>query len=425
MFTRRQFLAHTLKGSSLVALSAIVPQFVSQTARAVGPGKDNILVVLELSGGNDGINTVIPYADDLYHKARPTLRQTRNEVIRLDDHVGLHSGMQGFKPLWEQGQLAVVQGVGYPNPQRSHFESMDIWQSADLKGSITTGWLGRAAAETDNRSGGVPILHIGPNGQPRAVSGAPGGGAVTINSDNRFRLELGGGKAGQQKARRRLLEDLATPASRNAPASRDASAPGADDDPVSFIQRRQLQTLTAVEQLRELLEGPNAVPRQGSGLSQKLQLIAGLIAKGFGTRIFYVNLDGFDTHYAQSLTHRNLLAELADSVSGFFKTLKTSGHDSRVRLMTFSEFGRRVDENGSRGTDHGAASCLFVAGPSVKGGLIGKHPSMAELDAGDLKYHTDFRSTYATLLDGWLGCESKAVLGEKWDHVRELEPKVT
>ncbi|HMF13980.1 MAG TPA: hypothetical protein VKE94_16795, partial [Gemmataceae bacterium] len=144
MFTRRQFLTHTLKGSSLVALSTMVPQFVSQTARAVEPGKDNILVVLEMSGGNDGLNTVIPYADDLYHEARPTLRRTRNEVIRLDDHVGLHSAMQGFKLFWEQGQLAVVQGVGYPNPNRSHFESMDIWQSADLNGSITTGWLGRA-----------------------------------------------------------------------------------------------------------------------------------------------------------------------------------------------------------------------------------------------------------------------------------------
>ncbi|HMF13450.1 MAG TPA: hypothetical protein VKE94_14125, partial [Gemmataceae bacterium] len=258
MITRRQFLTHTLKSSSLVALSAMVPQFVSQTARAIGPGKNNILVVLELSGGNDGLNTVIPYADDFYHKARPTLRQTRNEVIRLDDHVGLHSGMQGFKPLWEQGELAVVQGVGYPNPQRSHFESMDIWQSADLRGSITTGWLGRAAAEADNRSGGVPILHVGVNGQPRAVSGAPGGGAVTVNSENSFRLELGGGKAGQQKARRRLLEELAgsedpRPAQ---PASRVASAPGAGNDPVSFIQRRQLQTLTALEQLRELLGGP-------------------------------------------------------------------------------------------------------------------------------------------------------------------------
>src|SRR5215475_12316492 len=169
MFHRRQFLTHALQGSSLVALNAMVPQFVARTAHAAAPGKDNVLVVLELTGGNDGLNTVIPYADDLYHKARPTLRQTKDVVIRLDDHVGLHSGMGGLRPLWEQGQLAVVQGVGYPNPERSHFEAMDIWQSADPKRATTTGWLGRTAAETHADAGGaVPILHIGPARLPLA-----------------------------------------------------------------------------------------------------------------------------------------------------------------------------------------------------------------------------------------------------------------
>ena len=411
MLNRRQFLTHTLKGSSLVALSTLVPQFVSRTAQAAAPGKDSILVVLEMTGGNDGLNTVIPYTDDLYHKARPTLRQTKDVVIRLDDHVGLNSGMVGFRPLWEKGQLAVVQGVGYPNPERSHFEAMDIWQSADPKGS-PTGWLGRAAVESDNRSGGVPILHIGPNRQPLAVAGAPGGGAVTVNDQNLFRLELSGGKVAQQKARRKLLEELAAPAVKTD-----------ENDLASFVQRRQVQTLTAVETLRELLEGPNAVPRQGDGLNQKLQLVAGLIKKGFGTRIFYVSLEGFDTHANQGPTHATLLADLANSINAFFQTLKTSGHDGRVRLMTFSEFGRRVQENGSRGTDHGAASCLFVAGPSVKGGVVGKHPSLADLDADDLKFHTDFRRVYATQLDCWLGCDSKAVLGAKWDRLQELETK--
>ncbi len=390
----------------------MVPQFVSRTAQAAAPGKDTILVVLEMTGGNDGLNTVIPYGDDLYHKARPTLRQTKDVVVRLDDHVGLNSAMQGFRPMWEKGQLAVVQGVGYPNPERSHFEAMDIWQSADLLGA-RTGWLGRAAVESDNLAGGVPILHLGPSRLPLALAGAPGGGAVTVNDQNSFRLELNGGKRAQQKARRKLMEELAAP----------EPVKSKDDDLASFVQRRQVQTLTAVETLRSLLEGPNAVPRQGGGLSQNLQLVAGLIAKGFGTRIFYVSLEGFDTHANQGPAHGTLLADLANSISGFFQTLKTSGHDSRVRLMTFSEFGRRVQENGSRGTDHGAASCLFVAGPSVKGGVVGKHPSLADLDSDDLKFHTDFRRVYATQLDGWLGCDSRAVLGAKWDRVNELEPK--
>src|SRR5262249_3487750 len=204
---------------------------------------------------------------------------------------------------------------------------------------------------------------------------------------------------------------------------KELSAPAAGDGLTAFVRRRQVQTLTAVETLRELLADRTAGPRFGNGLSAKLQLIAGLIARGFGTRIFYVSLDGFDTHADQGPSHKNLLTELSDSVGSFFRTLKDSKNDQRVRLMTFSEFGRRVDENGSRGTDHGAASCLFVAGPSVKGGVVGKHPSLKDLDVGDLKYHTDFRRVYATQLDGWLGCDSKTVLGAKWDHVKELEPK--
>jgi uncharacterized protein (DUF1501 family) len=413
MFTRRQFLTRTLQGSSLVALGTVVPQFVARTAQAAAPGKDTILVVLEMTGGNDGLNTVIPYADDLYHKARPTLRQTKDTVLRLDDEVGLHPGMKGLRPLWEQGQLAVVQGVGYPNPERSHFEAMDIWQSADPKRATPTGWLGRTAVEICGSSDGVPILRLGDDRLPLAVSGAPAGGAVSITNQYSFHLDLHGSQAGQQKARRRLLEDLSAPA-----AQEEAN------DLISFVQRRQVQTLTAVENLRQLLEEQKAVSQQGKGLAPKLQLIAGLIAKGFGTRIFYVSLGSFDTHAAQAATHSQLLAELADAVGGFFQTLTKTGHAKRVRLLTFSEFGRRVQENGSRGTDHGAASCLFVAGPSVKGGVVGKHPSLADLDVGDLKFRTDFRRVYATLLDGWLGCESKAVLGAKWQHVQQLEAKV-
>ncbi len=408
MFTRRQFLTRTLGASSLVALGSAVPAFVARTAQAAAAGKDSVLVVVELTGGNDGLNTVIPYADDLYHKARPTLRKTRDTVIRLDDHVGLHPDMTGLRPLWEAGHLAVVQGVGYPNPDRSHFEAMDIWQSADPKRATKTGWLGRGATGFKG-TGGVPLLHIGPGRLPLALAGAAGGGAVSVNDQSSFRLEITGGEARQRQARRRLLADLA--------------APAAEDDLAAFVRRRQTQTLTAVETLHELLDGKNAVQRWGGGLSAKLQLVAGLIARGFGTRVFYVNLDGFDTHAGQGPSHARLLADLADSVGSFFRTLKQTGHDRRVRLMTFSEFGRRVNENGSRGTDHGAASCLFVAGPSVRGGVVGRHPSLKDLDVGDLKFHTDFRRVYATLLDGWLGCDSKAVLGAKWEHVKELTPK--
>ena len=211
MLSRRQFLTRSLQGASLLTLSSVVPQFIARTARAAEVGKDNILVVVEMNGGNDGLNTVIPYADDLYPKFRSTLLQTKNEVVKINDHIGLNSGMRSFDRLLQRGELAVVQGVGYPNPERSHFESMDIWQSADPSGKTTTGWIGRGANELQGASGGVPIMHVGPSRLPLALQGATGG-AISVNENMPYRLELGGGDPDRQKARRKLLEDLARPA---------------------------------------------------------------------------------------------------------------------------------------------------------------------------------------------------------------------
>lgn len=417
MFTRRQFLTRSLQGSSLLALGSLVPEFLANTAHAAEKGKDTILVVIEMTGGNDGLNTVIPYGDDLYHKYRPTLGYKKDQVVRLNDQLGLNPGMNSFGQMWNQGQLAVVQGVGYPNPDRSHFESMDIWQTADPRRNITTGWLGRSVNELQGQSGFVPILHVGGGRQPPAIQGTPGG-AVSINDRQSFKLDLGGGTIAQQKARHKLLEDLSAPDDKG-------------DDILQFVRLRQLRTMTSVERLHELLSkqnlrqnnlfgpdgvyGPNSLPMQ-------LQLVANLIISGFGTRIFYVAIDGFDTHARQAEAHRKLLAQLSDGISNMFNLLKPAGHDKRVLVMTFSEFGRRVQENGSKGTDHGAASCLFVAGPALKGGIVGEHPSLKDLDSGDLKYAIDFRRIYATLLDTWLHCDSKVVLGGKFEHVDGLKP---
>ncbi len=418
MLSRRQFLTRSLQGASLLTLSSVVPQFIARTARAAEVGKDNILVVVEMNGGNDGLNTVIPYADDLYPKFRSSLLQTKDQVVKINDHIGLNPGMRSFDRLLQRGELTVVQGVGYPNPERSHFESMDTWQSADPKHKTTTGWLGRSTNELQGATGGIPIMHVGPNRLPLALQGATGG-AISVNNNMPYRLELGGGDPDRQKARRKLLEDLARP--------------GKDDDAslTNFVYRREVQTLTTLDRLQEVLKGtntgrfngfgPDGRPYGANALPQKLQLIAQLIQKGFGTRVFYVMRDGFDTHSDQAGQHRNLLGEVADGITTFFETLRQTGHDKRVRLMTFSEFGRRVQENASKGTDHGAASCLFVAGPGVKGGAVGEHPSLSDLDSGDLKFHTDFRQVYATLLDGWLGCDSQAVLGGKFEHIDALK----
>ncbi len=424
MFNRREFLMRTLQGSSLLAVGSVVPQFLANTARAAEVGKDTVLVVVELSGGNDGLNTVIPHGDDLYHKARPTLRFKKDQVIRVDDHIGLHPGLTGFRQLLDKGELAILQGVGYPNPDRSHFESMDVWQSADPKRKIGTGWIGRSVPELQDKRGNIPVMHIGPKGTPLAVQGGPAG-VVSLSNLRSFRLTLNTSDPNQRYTRKKLIEDLAK-----------VSQPDDKGSLLAFVRRRELQTYTTLDQLKEVLSGTPGAAANTDGLPDlgnqffapnqlqaKMQLIARLIQKGLGTRVFYVALDGFDTHSNQETEQRRLFGELSNAVSNFFNTLKGSKHDERGLVMTFSEFGRRVQENGSRGTDHGAASCMFVAGPAVKGGLVGKHPSLSDLDAGDLKYHTDFRRVYATLLDRWLHCDSKLVLGERFEPVDFLKGK--
>jgi uncharacterized protein (DUF1501 family) len=409
MLTRRCF----LKASSLLALAPAIPQFLAKTARAAETGKDTILVVIEMAGGNDGLNMVVPYADDNYHKARPTLRMTKEQVLKIDETVGLHPSMRGLYDLHNAGDLAIVQGVGYPNPDRSHFESMDIWQSADPKRKTRSGWIARGVGDLQDKRGNVPLMHIGQKDLPLALQGAPGG-VVSINNEHPYRLDLGPGDAAQHKARRKLLEEVAK-----------TDEKGADDDLLQFVRRRQVQTYTTLDKVEEVLRAPGN-PNGNFGftnLSSKMQLVGRMIAAGFGTRVFYVNIDGFDTHAMQAGTHQNLLQELSDSITSFFAFLKPSGHDKRVLVLTFSEFGRRVNENGSKGTDHGSGSCLFVAGPGVKGGPTTKHPSLkpGDQDSGDLKWATDFRRVYATLLDSWLAVDSKAVLGDKFEHLPLLK----
>jgi uncharacterized protein (DUF1501 family) len=468
MFSRRQFLTHTLKGSSLIAFGSMVPSFVAGAAQAAPAGKDRILVVLEMTGGNDGLNTVIPYEDDLYHKARPTLRYRKDEIIRIDDHLGLNPGLGSLQEMLGNRQLAIVQGVGYPNPNRSHFESMDVWQSADPLGKLASGWLGRSMGAVKVREGEIVGIHLGADQLPLAMQGSATG-TPTIDPGKPYELILDGQTHDLRSLRLDGVDEpvesgeeaepepptakdkpsISNPkAQKAAEEARKAAekhragrmklikdltgrAAAAQNDLLRFVRRSALQTYTAVDRLRKLMsERPAAErfpriegPEPANGLASKLGLIARIIRAGFGTRIFYVSLDGFDTHANQRRDHEKLLGQLGGALTDFFGQLQKSGHAERVVLMTFSEFGRRVQENGSRGTDHGAGSCLFVAGPKVKGGLVGKHPSLAResLDAGDLKHQIDFRRVYATLLDQWLECDSRPVLGGRFEHVSLLK----
>jgi uncharacterized protein (DUF1501 family) len=437
MMHRRQFLARTLAGTSLLAVGSVVPQFIANTARAAEPGKENILVIIEMNGGNDGLNTVIPYTDDLYYKYRPTLGIKKEQLVKVDDNVGLNPGMRSLQTMIKDGNLAVVQGVGYPNPDRSHFEAMDIWQSADPKRQIKSGWVGRSVTDLQDKKGNVPVMQLGASRLPLALQGAPGG-VVSINNNQPYKLDLGTKDPQRVKVRRELMTDLAKPGD-----------DGGAESLLQFVQRRELQTYTTLDKIQTVLQNnpnPNGGvfvqgdPMQGGQfyqqgtLPQRMDLIARLILQDFGTRVYYLMIDGFDTHSSQADAHMNLLRTVADGITHLFTTLSAakSGHDKRTLVMTFSEFGRRVQENGSKGTDHGSGSCLFVAGPAVKGGAVGKHPSLKREDldyetsivdrqSGDIKFHTDFRKLYATLLDKWMGVDSNAVLSGKFEHIELLK----
>jgi uncharacterized protein (DUF1501 family) len=418
MPNRRDFLKSALGASSLMAVGGVVPEFLANTASAADKAtkkKDTVLVVVELTGGNDGLNTVAPYGDDLYHKARPTLAFTKKEVLRIDDYHGLHPRMNGFKQLYDAKQLAVIQGVGYPNPDRSHFESMDIWQLADPKRATTGGWLARAIPGMTVRDAGVPGMYLGDERLPVAMQGADGG-VISLADRASFKLQLNGNQTG----RKSLIEEL------NAD-KKDAGAA----DLTAFVRKRQLQTYTSLQMIEEALAGTGGGGNQRQefvngrfvvrdpddlqSLGGKLNLIGRLIQKGLGTRLYYAQLGGFDTHSRQADNHAELVGNVSNSIQNMLAQL--GEHAERVCVMTYSEFGRRVRENGSRGTDHGSGSCMFLAGAKVAGGLIGKHPSMSDLTDGDIKYHTDFRRVYATVLDTWLGVESKTVLGDTFEKL--------
>ena len=402
--TRRDF----LKTSGLVALGLNAPGFLTRTAAAAPPAgrsgaKDTILVVLELTGGNDGLNTVIPFKDPLYEKHRPTLKQPVSQIRKLTKEIGLHPAMSGMADLFQQGELAVVQGVGYPNPDQSHFRSMDIWEAGSTEKNLTEGWLGKAMRSMP----AGPSFHLKTSNEssPLAFAGAPAK-VPSIASLEEYQLQLAAASAADLKAKRDVIESSAKPG-KGKPSLLD------------FVQRTASDTYESSKRLQEL--GKNYQPKATypqTALASRLKIAAQLIDAGLGARTFYVRLDGFDTHSAQANQHTQLLTQVSDALSAFYKDVSARGHKDRLLIMTFSEFGRRAKENGSAGTDHGSAAPMFLIGGKVKGGLIGEHPSLEKLELGNLKHHTDFRQVYAAILTEWLGVPSKDVLGGEFKPIR-------
>ena len=407
-WSRRRFLNTSLASSTLVAMGAgSIPTFLCCSASAARAGKSNdrILVVIQLLGGNDGLNTVVPHGIEGYNRGRRLLRLSSGQIHKITPEIGLHPSMGAMAKLVENKRLAVIQGVGYPNPDRSHFRSMEIWESGRLENdakALETGWLGRSldSAAADGKPGqDPPGLHIGNRSLPLALR-AKKTGVPSVESLESYKLQLAGTDA-EKQAERGALNKLAAMERRG------------DDPLLGFISRTTLSAYESSSRLEQLAKrGQGGTKYPNYALAKRLELIAQIIKADFGTRIFYTSLDGFDTHANQLGTHAALLLELSDSIAAFDEDLSKAGHGDRVALLTFSEFGRRVLENASGGTDHGAAAPLFLVGPVANAGLVGAHPSFDDLDDGDLKHHTDFRRVYASLAGGWLGCSAEPIVGK-------------
>jgi uncharacterized protein (DUF1501 family) len=403
------------------ALDALAADSPTQTVT----GKDGtILVVLQMAGGNDGLNTVIPYADDAYHVARPRLRLAPDQVLKIDNHIALNPKLTGLKSIYDEGHLAIVQGVGYPNPNRSHFRSTEIWQTAsDADRTSSEGWLGRYF---DNCcSGADPTVGVAIADETPQAFAAKHPTGVTFSRPEQFRFQPSERGTGQMSAEemffRQLNEtgagDEGGTAESNAGGSIGAIAgkSGGNSSTLDFLQRTALDAQLSSDKILAIARKyKSTVPYPQGQLAASLNIIARMIAGGLPTRVYYASQGGFDTHAGQINTHGRLMGEFNDAVAAFVADLKQQGNFERVLLLTFSEFGRRVQENANNGTDHGPAAPMFVLGGAVKAGLFGKHPSLTDLDHGDLKFNTDFRTVYGTVLDRWLRAPSEIVLGRKF-----------
>jgi len=421
-YTRRELLRG---GLLLASAAAAAPLFIQNSALAMeamlgglssAPGipDERVLVVVQLSGGNDGLNTVVPFGQPEYYKARPGIAIPQRDVLALSgaDGVGLHPQMGALREMYDAGMVSVVQGAGYPNPNRSHFKSMDIWHTADTT-ATGDGWLGRyfdseccgfGAGEGGQAKGSPPGIALGRTAplamQGRAVQ------PVSFESEELFKWSAA-----------EIDKDLAE----GYDALNRRGAEGGRDTNADFLLRTALDAQVSSDLIRRavaqrpLAQYPGGGP--GAELGRQLQMVAAMIRANLKTRVYYVSLGGFDTHAQQGGPqgrHAQLVKGFSDALKAFYEDLKKQENDARVMTMVFSEFGRRVGQNASQGTDHGTAAPMFLLGPMVKPGVRTEHPDLRDLEEGDLKFTTDFRGVYAGVLNDWLKVDAAKVLGKSY-----------
>jgi len=420
--TRRDFLR---SGLTLVSTAATVPLFLDRTATALagpasgtkkagsGASNDRILVVVQLAGGNDGLNTIIPYRSDIYYRARPQLAIAKAQALALTDELGLHPAATGMKKLFDDGDLAIVQGVGYPNPDRSHFKSTEIWETGDPQQRNHDGWLGRyfdCACKGNDAPDPKSAIALTAEA-PLALQGdrfSP----VAFSTPEQLSWQPGRVSPGAREAFERL---------NNPDAGHNADGTLKAVTTLEYLQRTALDARMSARDIQSAAGGgagrvrgrmAGGGGRRGGGeLARQLQMVSRMIAADLPTRVYYVSLGGFDTHAGQLGRHQQLMQQLGTALQEFVDSVRKNGQLDRVLIMTFSEFGRRVEQNASQGTDHGQGAPMFLIGTTVRAGLRNSHPDLRQLNQGDIPWQVDFRSVYQAVLTDWLRANSRQILG--------------
>jgi len=391
---RREFLKLSGLASGYLMVPAFLKPLESYGTALSGPAASGKkLVIIQFSGGNDGLNTVIPYANDIYYKLRRTIGIKKEQVLTLDKELGLNPAMTAFKELYDQGYVSIVNNVGYPNPDRSHFRSMDIWQSASSSTDyLSTGWLGRYL-----------------DSQCQWPYQA-------IEIDNNLSLALKGKKLSgiATKNARQLFEETKAPYFETVASY--VRPEMLNEDNLGYLYKTMLNTTSSAKYIFETQKTyHNTAEYPDSQFAKELKTVATFINSGLNTSVYYVNLTGFDTHVGQLNKQESLLKQYSEGVAAFVKDLKSNQTFRDTLILTFSEFGRRVEENASGGTDHGTASNMFIIGEDLKKkGIFNEAPDLVNLTEGDLKHHIDFRQVYATVLDNWLKADSVSILGDRF-----------
>jgi len=391
---RRNFIKHTALASGALLVPAFLKPFEAMAMDGLNGYKN--LVVIQLSGGNDGLNTIVPYGNDIYYQKRNTIAISQSDVVKLNDTQGLNPSLSALKEIFDQGWMSIINSVGYPNPDRSHFRSMDIWQTASASDQfLTTGWIGRYL-DSNCQDCKNPYTAIEVDDTlSLALKGAQMKGVAVQDPYKLY-----------QNTREPFFKDLV----------RSHSDANLNEDNLGYLYKTMIETYSSADYIQNTSKTYTVKGEYpATALGNQLKTVSKLINSGLKTRVYYVSLSGFDTHTRQQEQQARQLKIYGDAVAAFIKDIKQSGKLDDTLVMTFSEFGRRVEQNASNGTDHGTANnVLLFGGKLKKAGIYNDAPDLTQLDNGDLKYQVDFRDVYATLLDKWLNVSNSQVLSKSF-----------